>query len=445
MSRPNQNDPGIVVLIVEDDSDMREMLSQALLEEGFEVRTATDGEQAMIKLERAQFDVLLTDLKMPGASGLDLLEAAQARNLHQPVIVMTAFGSIDSAVTAMKRGAYSYITKPFDLDDLICLIHEVAAQIRPRKLAEHQVDHGDDGDDEPVIYQSASFKGVMQQVRSVSDSQANVLIYGEAGTGKKLIARQLHRLGVAPQGPFVTVDLNAIAPKEVDVVLFSEGHCGQEAMRAENAGSLQRALGGTLFLDAVDLLPPSSQAGLLRLLQDKDAAKPRLICSCQQDLRSMVQEGEFHEDLFYRLAVTSLSLPPLRERRADIPVLAYHFLHRLSPENKVTGFRPEVMDLLVDAPWPGNVRQLQGVVDHAVIFRKTGLIQKRDLPGWFLGELEQAVTTDARSLEAVEREHILNLLEECQGNRSRTARILGINRRTLIRKLVAYGLSAEEE
>lgn len=439
---------GIRLLIAEDDADMRGFLDQALREEGYTIVCAKDGREAMNLLEDGNFDIVLTDLKMPGATGIDLLRSAQARSLHQPIILMTAFGTVDSAVEAMKHGAYSYITKPFDLDDLLQLLREVGDQIVPRLEIERTTIVGGEQTAFPIVYRSQAFREVMSKVHSVADSSASVMVMSETGTGKELIAKELHRRSERATGPFVPVSANVITDQLFESELF--GHCKGSFTGAgwDKPGLVEQADKGTLFLDEVGEMNLVVQGKLLRFLQDHSFRRVgdiqerrvdvRVIAATNRNLREMVAKGQFREDLFYRLAVITIHLPPLRERREDIPALAYHFLRRFNKAYKVTGFRPEVVDLLTDYSWPGNVRQLEGTVEHAVILRKSGLIQKRDLPEWFLEEMIEN-EDDSRKLETVERDHILNLLTECNGNRSRAARILGINRRTLTRKLRSYG------
>ncbi len=440
------------VLIADDDEDMRDFLVQALQEEGYETLCAKDGAEALDLLKRQDFHLVLTDLKMPGASGLEVLQAAKSASLYQPVVLMTAFGSIDSAVEAMKYGAYSYITKPFDLDDFFHLLHEITEQLLPMLEVQETTLQQGDATDYPIMYRSQAFKEVITKVHWLSDSSANVLIMSETGTGKELIAREIHRTSTRGNGPFVAVSANVISDNLLESELFGHKKGAFTGAEKDKPGLVEKAHGGTLFLDEIGEMNSVVQAKLLRFLQDRSFRRVgdtderrvdvRVIAATNRNLRDMVERNEFREDLFYRIAVVTLEVPPLRERRADIPVLAYHFLRKYNRKYQVTGFRPEVIDLLTDHAWPGNVRQLEGAVEHAVIFRKAGLIQKRDLPEWLLQECRQDAG-DSRKLETIEKEHILSLLGTCHGNRSRTARILGITRKTLNRKLKSYGLDED--
>ncbi len=442
----------IRILVADDDADMRDFLVQALSEEGYSTLCAKDGNEALELLKAGNFDIVLTDLKMPGATGMDVLRSAQANSLHQPTILMTAFGTIDSAVESMKRGAYSYITKPFDLDDLLHLLRELAEQIVPQIEIENTTLRDGDESSFPIIYRSQAFKSLMAKVHTVSDSTASVLLMSETGTGKELIAKEIHRCSKRSHGAFVPVSVNMISDSLLESELFGHRKGSFTGADRDKPGLVEHADGGTLFLDEIGEMNPTVQAKLLRFLQDHSFRRVgdtqerrvdvRVITATNRDLRDMVTKGEFREDLFYRLAVITLVIPPLRDRRADIPALAYHFLRKYNRNYNATGFRPEIIDMLTDYAWPGNVRQLEGAIEHAVILRKSGLIHKRDLPEWFLRATDGNIG-DSRKLETVEREHILQLLQECDGNRSRTARILGINRRTLTRKLQSYGIQDE--
>jgi len=439
----------VTILVAEDDMEMLELLDRVLSEEGFEVIGAKNGTEALALLEKNNFDVVLSDIKMPGASGLDVLKSARSRFLHQPVILMTAFGSVESAVEAMKEGAYSYITKPFDLDDLLVLLAEVATQVSLNRQTQNQ-----EKTPFPIIFRSQLFRNVLRQVESVADSSATVLITGESGVGKELIAQEIHRRSSRADQPFVALNVNAIPETLIESELFGHIRGSFTGAIKDNPGIIEQAQTGTLFLDEIGDLPLSVQVKLLRFFQERTFkrvgdtkiknADVRLITATNKHLQDMITSGHFREDLYYRISVVNINVPPLRERREDVTPLAYHFLRKFNMEYKVEGFRPEVMDAFIDYDWPGNVRQLENAVEHAVVRRKHGMIQKVDLPDWLCDSTTNEVN-GTRSLETIEREHILSLLEECGGNQSRTARILGIDRRTLSRKLKKYGMSVAEK
>ena len=450
MSEPeNQLAMPVRILVAEDDAEMLELLTRVLREEGYRVLTAGDGNEALARIEEGDFDLVLSDIRMPGPDGMEVLRRAMASRLHQPVILMTAFGSISSAVEAMRAGAYHYLTKPFNLDDLLEIVNGAATQIRQLRSI-----HAEAGDAAfPIVFRSAAMTRLLALASEIAPSAASVLITGGSGTGKELLARAIHAISGRGQRPFVPVDCGAIPEGLMESELFGHRRGAFTGSVADKAGIVEEADGGTLFLDEVSNLPASMQAKLLRFLQDRRfrrvgdtverAVDVRVVSASNRDPRELVEEGTFREDLYYRLAVISLAIPPLRERREDIPPLVYHFIRQFNADAgyAVEGVRQDALDLLVDHPWPGNVRQLENVVERAVILRKAGLVQPSDLPP----EMSDAAATDSsRSLDELERQHILQLLEECGGNRSRVARILGISRRTVYRKLRQYGIDADD-
>ncbi|MCU0304865.1 MAG: sigma-54 dependent transcriptional regulator [Thermoanaerobaculales bacterium] len=449
MSRQvSSTEPPVTILVAEDDREMRELLERVLVDEGFRVVTAVDGHQTMERIEEGSFDLVLSDIRMPGPDGMEVLRRAMARRLHQPVILMTAFGSISSAVEAMRAGAFHYLTKPFNLDDLLEIVNEASAQIRQQRSV-----HAAGGDRAfPILFRSPAMAGLLSMAEEVAASTASVLISGASGTGKELLARAIHALGGRRREVFVPVDCGAIPEGLLESELFGHRRGSFTGAVADKPGIVEEADGGTLFLDEVGNLPASMQAKLLRFLQERRfrrvgetverSVDVRLVSATNRDLRALVDDGSFRGDLYYRLAVISLEIPPLKDRREDIPPLVYHFIRQFNADGgySVEGVRQDALDLLVDHGWPGNVRQLENVVERAVILRKAGLVQPSDLPP----ELAAApLSGSGRSLEELERAHILQLLEECGGNRSRVARILGISRRTVHRKLRQYGLGEE--
>ncbi|HPA79421.1 MAG TPA: sigma-54 dependent transcriptional regulator [Thermoanaerobaculales bacterium] len=436
------------ILVAEDDAEMLELLARVLREEGYRVLTAGDGHQALARIEEGDFDLVLSDVRMPGPDGMEVLRRAMASRLHQPVILMTAFGSISSAVEAMRAGAFHYLTKPFSLDELLEIVNGAATQIRQLRAI-----HAEGGDAAfPIVFRSPAMARLLAMAGEVAPSTASVLITGASGTGKELLARAIHAVSGRAQRPFVPVDCGAIPEGLVESELFGHRRGAFTGSVADKSGIVEEADGGTLFLDEVGNLPSSMQAKLLRFLQDRRfrrvgdtlerAVDVRVVAASNRDLRELVAEGGFREDLYYRLAVISLAIPPLKERRDDIPPLVYHFIRQFNAGAGYTveGVRPDALDLLVDYAWPGNVRQLENVIERAVILRKAGLVQPSDLPP----EIGDAAARDtSRSLDELERQHILQLLEECGGNRSRVAKILGISRRTVYRKLRQYGIDPE--
>ena len=446
MSEPDtQTAAPVRILVAEDDAEMLELLSRVLREEGFRVLTASDGHQALARIEEGDFDLVLSDVRMPGPDGMEVLRRALASRLHQPVILMTAFGSISSAVEAMRAGAFHYLTKPFNLDDLLEIVNGAATQIRQLRSI-----HAEAGDAAfPIVFRSQAMARLLAMAGEVAPTTASVLIAGASGTGKELLARAIHAISGRCQRPFVPVDCGAIPEGLMESELFGHKRGAFTGSVADKAGIVEEADGGTLFLDEVGNLPASMQAKLLRFLQDRRfrrvgdtverSVDVRVVSASNRDLSESVAQGAFREDLYYRLAVISLAIPALRERREDVPPLVYHFIRQFNAEAgyAVEGVRQDALELLVDHAWPGNVRQLENVIERAVILRKAGLVQPSDLPP----EMESTAAGDSsRSLDELERQHILQLLEECGGNRSRVARILGISRRTVYRKLRQYGI-----
>ncbi len=433
----------IRILVAEDDPGMLDFLHQVLSEEGYEVLTASDGSAALRALEEAAFDLVLTDIRMPEASGMDVLQRARSSYLHQPVILMTAFGSIESAVEAMKAGAYSYIPKPFDLDELLAQVGEVAHQIR---LNRHRPDAKDD-DPFRIVFKSKAFQHVLDLVADVADSQATILVTGESGTGKELIAREIHTRSRRRKNSFVAFNVTAIPENLVESELFGHVRGAFTGANKDKAGIIEHADGGTLFLDEIGDMSLPMQIKLLRFIQerrirrvgavDSIAVDVRLVAATNRNLDALIQQELFREDLYYRLSVVNIALPPLRERREDVVELAYHFLRKFNPKHSLTGIGSKALSQLVDYSWPGNVRQLENAIEYASLRRKKGMITREDLPQWLQAH-PVTIVENERSLDHMEREHIHKILSDCKGNQSRAARILGIDRRTLARKLKHY-------
>ncbi|MBI5498799.1 MAG: sigma-54-dependent Fis family transcriptional regulator [Deltaproteobacteria bacterium] len=431
------------VLLAEDDGEMRDLLTRVLRDEGYDVIEARDGTEALARLEEGAFDLVLSDVRMPGADGMDVLRRAMARSLHQPVILMTAFGTIEFAVQAMREGAYHYIAKPFNIDDLVEIAAAAAARVREWQEA-RGASAGGAEPFFPIVFRSEQMGSLLEMARQVAASTGTVLVSGASGTGTELLARVIHDLSPRHERPFVPVDVNAIPETLIESELFGHRRGSFTGAIADKQGLIELAEGGTLFLDEVGDLSPAVQGKLLRFLQerrfrrvgevDERVLNVRLISATNKDLRALVAGGKFREDLFYRLSVIPLVVPDLRDRREDIAPLVYHFIRKHNAEYHVDGVRPDALDALVGYSWPGNVRQLENVVERAVILRKAGLIQLRDLPEEVLTEKGRQ-PAGAVSLEEMESRYIQQLMRECKGNQSQVARILGINRRTLYRKL----------
>lgn len=439
----------ITVLVAEDDREMLNMIRRVLEDEGYGILCAADGREAVAHLEAGGFDIVLTDIRMPGPDGLEVLRHAMARRLEQPVILMTAFGSIASAVEAMREGAFHYLAKPFNLDELLEVIDSAAGQIR--QLRDIHSNHSSAVDPLfPIVFRSTAMARLLALARDVASANATVLIQGASGTGKELLARAIHGMSQRARGPFVAVDSNAIPEGLLESELFGHRRGAFTGAVADKVGIIEQAAGGTLFLDEVGNLSLAVQAKLLRFLQDRSyrrvgdaterSVEMRLISATNRPLTELVGRAEFRDDLYYRLAVITLEIPELKERREDVAPLVYHSIRSFNGEGsyRVEGVRPDAMDLLLNYDWPGNVRQLENVVERAVILRKAGLIQPADLPPEIAAVSAQG--SSSQTLEEIERQHILELIKQCDGNQSQVARILGISRRTVYRKLRAWEL-----
>lgn len=449
---PGASEEPVRVLVADDEPEMLELIRRVLADEGYAVLPARSGHEAMARLEEGAFDLVLTDVRMPGPDGLAVLRRAMASRLQQPVILMTAFGSIASAVEAMREGAYHYLTKPFDLEELLEVVGSAASQILQLRALRPSDSAADPAF--PIVSRSAAMSRLLTMARDIAESNATVLVQGASGTGKELLARAIHGLSRRRDEPFVAVDSTAIPDTLLESELFGHRRGAFTGAVADKPGIIEQADGGTLFLDEVGNLTTQIQVKLLRFLQERryrrvgDVAERsvdvRLVSATNRDLRAAIADGSFREDLYYRLSVITLEIPDLRDRREDIPPLVYHFLRRFNAvsDYRVEGVRRDAMEALVDYGWPGNVRQLENVLERAVILRKAGLIQPCDLPDEVV-HARRSQSADARSLEEVERDHILRLLQECDGNQSRVARILGISRRTVYRKLRSWGLATD--
>ncbi|RMF89342.1 MAG: sigma-54-dependent Fis family transcriptional regulator [Nitrospinota bacterium] len=444
------------ILVVDDDPEMTTVLQEILSEEGWEVETAGDGEEALAKLRQQEYELLLTDLRMPGMDGMTLMEQARLLYPDIQVIVITAFGSIDSAIEAMKQGAYDYITKPFHLDEMLLTIHKALKEralhrevVRLRQEVEQTYEFAN------ILGKSPAMQHLFTMMRRVAQSTANVLITGESGTGKELVAKAIHYHSSRKQGPFIPVNCGAIPEELLESELFGYVRGAFTGAQREKMGLFEAAHGGSLFLDEVSEMPASLQVKLLRAIQEKEVRRigatqarqvdVRIIAATNRDLLTEVEQGRFREDLYYRLNVLPLHIPPLRERPEDIPLLATHFLRKYAERNgkAVQGISEPALKLLLDYPWPGNVRELENVIERAVILGQYERITPADLPEMLTARRpEYALLERGKrqrlTLEELEREYILQVLEEVKGNKQKAAERLGIDRKTLYRRLEQY-------
>ncbi len=447
--------PGEKILVVDDDQGLLTLMKVRLESAGYKAALAGGGEQALALAQEEIYDMAIVDLKLDGMNGMNLLEKLLLLHPHLPVIILTAHGSIASAVEATKKGAYDYLTKPFDPKDLLHRI-EKALEVRRlrgeveqlRSLVRERY-HPDN-----IVASSAKMHHVLGQVAQIATSDSTVCLYGESGTGKELIAKSIHAMSRRARGPFIAINCGAIPEGLLENELF--GHVKGAYTGADQAqrGLLRQADGGTLFLDEIAELPPALQVKFLRVLQEQEfyplgAGQPtkvdfRLIAATNQDLWEAVGRGRFREDLYYRVHVIPITLPPLRERQEDIPLLAHHFLRQFSRvmQKEVEGFAPEAMQQLLLYSWPGNVRELANVVERAVVLATHGLITSDLL---LLGRPSVQPTKSPLPLfkearAAFERAYLIQILTATRGNVSRAAELSGRHRAELYKLLRKYGL-----
>jgi two-component system response regulator HydG len=444
------------ILVVDDDPGHRTMLHTLLSGWGYAVTEADDGAAAIEKVQHQAFDLVLMDVRMIKISGLQALTEIKAFNPSIPVIIMTAFSSVETAVEALKSGAYDYLTKPLDFDELHLTMERAMEHVHlkeeNRLLRESLGKHFDR---QNLIGRSQAMVRLLETVAQVSRSEATVLITGESGTGKEMIAGAIHFNSPRKEAPFVKINCAAITETLLESELFGHEKGAFTGAYKRKEGRFLQAHRGTLFLDEVSEMSPAMQVKLLRVIQEREFIRVggeelirvdvRVIAATNKDLLQEIETGRFREDLYYRLNVVTLLLPPLRQRREDIPLLAQHFLRVFSEKNrkKMKGFTPQAMDQLLKHEWPGNVRELMNAVERGVVLARTDYLDTPDLP-----LLAQDVATPFSKetmsgdlpLDEVEKATILNAMEITGGNKSEAARRLGITRKTLHTKLKKYGV-----
>jgi DNA-binding NtrC family response regulator len=438
------------ILIVDDELIMRESLAGWLERDGYVVETAASGEEGLERLKDTRFDILLLDIKMDGMSGLDVLKTVKASDPDVAVVMITAYGSISTAIDAMKKGAYDYLLKPFDPNELGVLIEKIIqSQNQARENLFLREQYKDRSRFESMLGQSAAMQRVFDMIQDVAPTQATVLITGETGTGKGLAAKAIHTHSPRCDGPFVIVNCGAFPEHLLESELFGYQKGAFTDAKTTKKGRIELAHRGTLFLDEIGEISMRMQIDLLRVLEDRifyrvGGTQPieadfRVIAATNRDLGEAIKKGAFREDLFYRLNVISFRMPPLRDRKDDIPLLAEHFLRRFSQETNraVDRFSREAMDEMMLYEWPGNVRELENAVERAVVVGKERRVMPQDLP---IFSPEHTRYPSDSSLKAVEKSHISHILMENQWNISRSAAILGIDRSTLYSKIRRYHL-----
>jgi DNA-binding NtrC family response regulator len=447
------------ILVVDDEEIMRESLSAWLQEDGFQVDALETGRQAMDIIRHQVYDAILLDLKLPDMDGLEILKASKKYQPNTPVMIITAYGSVDTAIQAMKEGASDYITKPFNPEEVSLTLHHVINDValkRENIYLKLKLDKSYDRRN--IISKSHKIERIFDLIATIADTRSTVLVQGESGTGKELVARAIHYESQRAHHPFVSVSCAALVDSLLESELFGHEKGAFTDAKTRKRGKFELADGGSLFLDEIGEISSKLQLNLLRVLQEREfhrvgGEEPirvdvRVIAATNRNLEEAVREGAFREDLFYRLNVISIHVPPLRERKEDIPLLVSHFIEKFDFESgkRVEGISEEALQILLEHDWPGNVRELENVVERAVIINKGGIILPKDLPPHLVTEAEAKIPHAAsqKTLQEVERVHILETLTENAWNIQRSARILGIDRTTLYAKIKRYGLKPEE-
>jgi two-component system response regulator AtoC len=446
------------LMIVDDQETIRKLCMTVGASVGLRCTQAENAEAALARLDSEAPDMILADLMMPNMSGLDFLTEAKRMLPHAEIAIMTGHGSIESAVQAMRLGAYDYITKPFRIEELKLLLHRmqekvqlVAENLFLRERVNIEMDLNG------IIGSSAKIQDLLRMVARLKDTRTPVLITGESGTGKELVARAIHFRGQYAKRPFVAVDCGSLVPTLIESELFGYEKGAFTGAAKSKDGLFQTASGGTIFLDEIGELPLEMQAKLLRVLQEKEVrpvgsntklkVDVRVIAATNRDLEAAYRDGSFRKDLFFRLNVVAVHMPPLRERKADIPALVHWFLNKFTPERSVQVTHDAMQDML-EYDWPGNVRELENCIERAVALGSQDLIDVHDLPPAIrrISEDAEAVIETAAmnstDLEELERETILRVFEQTNGDKALTGRMLGISRATLYRKLKRYNIGS---
>jgi nitrogen regulation protein NR(I) len=470
--------PTTKILLIEDDAGIRDTVRRALMGEGYEVVVESQGNDGLARANREAFNVVITDLKLPGLNGLELVRQLHATQPHLPIILATAFGSTQTAIEATKVGAYDYLLKPFDIPQLIDLIGKAADSNRlmSEPVALGKADVGRDA----LIGESAVMQNIYKEIGRIANKPVNVLIRGETGTGKELIARAIYQHSDRANAPFVDINCAAIPETLLESELFGHERGAFTGAQRQRIGRFEQANGGTIFLDEIGDMSPGTQVKILRVLQEKTLQRlgsqetirvdVRVLAATNHDLETSIQEKSFREDLYYRLNVVTITLPPLRQRKEDIPKLVQYFLGKYGAELRITSpsIRPEALEALHSHSWPGNVRELENVIRKALLLAQDytistdhvrvalnkdavpGDLAKQPL-GQYIGDLlasaqrGQMNDVHARLMEFAEQELFKRAIELAHGNQAKAARWLGISRITMKAKLVQFGLHPKME
>ncbi|MBN1756494.1 sigma-54-dependent Fis family transcriptional regulator [bacterium] len=435
------------ILIIDDESSQRELLKGYLSKQGFETETAGSGEKALELFKETVFDLALVDFKLPGMDGISLISEFREIDPYFQAVMLTAYGTVESAVRGMKAGAFDFITKPVNLNELMEIIHKALEHrnlLQENKLLKEQLKSSYP---ESIVAESPSMRKVLELVTRIAATDVGVLIIGESGTGKDLIARAVHALSHRQEGSFIPINCAAIPENLLESELFGYEKGAFTGAASRKPGKLELASGGTIFLDEIGDMPPGLQAKLLRFLQDgkffrlggcsEIQSDARVIAATNQNLELLIREKRFREDLYFRLKVITLEIPPLRVRRQDILPLGELFLQKFRAKHhkEISGFSVDLRKFMLDYSWPGNVRELENAVERAVVLARTSLLQFTDFVFSAVSGSDKAVT-----LEELESAHIKKILEQVDGHLIEAADLLGIHRNTLRQKIRKYGL-----
>ncbi len=452
------------ILVIDDEERNREFLKEFLQVEGFDLETANDGREALEILENMDFDLVLTDLKMPRADGLAVLEGLQRINPQTVAIVFTGYGSIDTAVKAMKLGAYDYITKPLKIEEITIVIQRALEHRKltlENEMLRRQLKRKYKFDN--IIGDSDNMQEVFRLIEKIANTDSTILIYGESGTGKELVARAIHFNCDRRDRPLIPVNCGAIPEELLESELFGHEQGAFTGATRTRIGRFELGNGGTIFLDEIGDMSPALQVKLLRVLQEREFERVggmktikvdiRVIAATNKDLEKNVADGKFREDLFYRLNVIPIQLPPLRERKSDIALLASHFIQVYNEKNKhrITGVSPEAMELLQNYEWPGNVRELENMIERIVILKGEGMAEPDDLSEKVLASTPRSLHPRIKipengisfntAITEFERELILQALNRTNWVKNKAAKLLNLNRTTLVEKMKKINLS----
>ncbi|HKW87076.1 MAG TPA: sigma-54 dependent transcriptional regulator [Nitrospiraceae bacterium] len=452
------------ILVVDDDTVARDLLVEALRKEGYQVEAVGDGTQAIERGRQKRFDVVLTDIRMGSMDGLQVLREFKQLSPETPIVLLTAFGSMEGAIAAIKQGAYDYLAKPFKKEEIKLVVRRSLDHGRlVRENARFREELRERQELSPLVGSSPLMLEVYKLVARVSAGKSTILLEGESGTGKELIARAIHANGPRREKLFVPVNCAALPDTLLETELFGHEKGAFTGATGVKQGLFETAHEGTIFLDEIGDMGLALQVKLLRVIQEQEVRRVggtgsikvdvRIIAATNRDLASLVKEGRFREDLFYRLNVVRIGLPPLRERREDIPMLAHHFLQKFSGSrtHPIAGFVPDALALLQRYHWPGNVRELENAIERAVSLSHGPLVLPDDLPEAIRNaEADSCEDTAGKdeallTLDEVEKRHLMRVLRETGGNKARAAKILGIDRRTLYRMAERFGLELGEE